>query len=184
MPDGEISLITPTQLPDKFDLYVQSWDCAFKDLKDSDFVSGQAWGKKGANSFLLDRDKGKYDFPKTLAAIRKMTFKHPLARHKYIEDKANGSAVISTLRHEIPGLIPVNPDGGKVSRANATSFAIQAGNVFLPHPSIAPWVEDFINECTAFPNGKKDDDVDACTQALNKFYKRRHLGLVAKPAGW
>jgi hypothetical protein len=31
-----------------------------------------------------------------------------------IEDKANGSAVIQMLGHELPGIIPVNPGGGKI----------------------------------------------------------------------
>ena len=26
------------------------------------------------------------------------------------------------------------------------------------------WVEDFIDQCAAFPNGAHDDDVDAFTQ--------------------
>jgi phage terminase large subunit-like protein len=33
---------------------------------------------------------------------------------KLIEDKANGPAVIQMLGHEIPGLIPVTPEGGKM----------------------------------------------------------------------
>jgi hypothetical protein len=32
-----------------------------------------------------------------------------------LEDKANGSAVIQMLQHEIPGILPVNPEGGKVA---------------------------------------------------------------------
>ena len=70
------------------------------------------------------------------------------------------------MHHEIPGLIPVNPQGGKIGRAAAVSPLIESGNVFLPHPEIAPWVTDFIEECAAFPNGAHDDQVDATTQAL------------------
>ena len=36
-------------------------------------------------------------------------------------------------------------------------------------PSIAPWVEDFVRQLAGFPNATHDDDVDACTQALNKL---------------
>lgn len=46
---------------------------------------------------------------------------------------------------------------------------VQARNVYLPHPSISPWVEDFVRQLAAFPNATHDDDVDACTQALNKL---------------
>jgi predicted phage terminase large subunit-like protein len=78
--------------------------------------------------------------------------------------------VIQMLAHEIPGLLPVNPQGGKIGRAAAVSPLIEAGNVFLPHPDYAPWVNDFIEECLAFPNGAHDDQVDAMTQALLRWH--------------
>jgi predicted phage terminase large subunit-like protein len=46
---------------------------------------------------------------------------------------------------------------------------IEAGNVYLPHPQIYPWVTDLIEECAAFPNGAHDDQVDAMTQALLRW---------------
>jgi Terminase RNaseH-like domain len=77
--------------------------------------------------------------------------------------------VIASLRHSIAGLIAVNPDGGKIARAAAVSPQIESGNVYLPHPAIAPWVEGLIEECTSFPNAAHDDQVDALTQALNQL---------------
>ena len=74
------------------------------------------------------------------------------------------------LAHEIPGILPVNPQGGKIARAAAVSPLIEAGNVFLPHPDYAPWVNDFIEECVQFPNGAHDDQVDAMTQALLRWH--------------
>jgi len=88
-----------------------------------------------------------------------------MAYAKLIEDEANGSAVIQTLAREIPGILPVNPQGGKITRPAAISALVEAGNVYLPHPDYAPWVNDFIEECAAFPNGAHDDQVDAMTQA-------------------
>ena len=61
--------------------------------------------------------------------------------------------------------IPVNPRGGKIARVNAVAPAIEAGHVFLPRQS--PWVEDFLNQWTAFPAGKHDDMVDSASQALS-----------------
>jgi hypothetical protein len=77
---------------------------------------------------------------------------------------------IATLKHEIAGLIAVNPEGGKIARAAAVSPQIESGNVYLPHPAIAPWVEDLIEECAAFPYASHDDQVDALTQALNRLH--------------
>jgi predicted phage terminase large subunit-like protein len=58
-------------------------------------------------------------------------------------------------------MIAVTPQGGKVARAMAISSLVEAGNVFLPHPQYAPWVEAFVEECAKFPNGSNDDQVDA-----------------------
>jgi len=156
--------------PVHIDKMAQSWDCTFKESDKSDFVAGQVWSKKQANFFLVDQDHRRMGFPETVKAIRAMTDKHPQARSKYIEDKANGSAVIQTLQDEISGIIAVNPDGGKEARANAVSPLFEAGNVYLPHPLMCPWIEDFIEELVSFPNAAHDDMVDACTQALNQMY--------------
>lgn len=93
------------------------------------------------------------DCPTTVKAVRELSDRYPGSLAKLIEDKANGSAVIQMLQHEIFGILPVNPEGGKVARAMAVSPLIEAGNVYLPHPLIAPWVNDFIEECAAFPTG-------------------------------
>lgn len=156
-------------LPKILNKQVQSWDCTFKDSKTSDFVVGQVWGERDAGFYLLDQFRERMSLPETMKAIRNMTAKWPDAKAKYIEDKANGPAVIQMLEKEIPGLIPVNPEGGKEARANAVAPLMEAGNVYLPHPSIAPWVDDFIEEFTSFPNGKNDDQVDGGTQALIKI---------------
>jgi predicted phage terminase large subunit-like protein len=154
---------------------VQSWDCSFKETGTSDYVVGQVWGRTGADKYLLDQIRGRMDCPATIQAIKRLTQKWPQAHAKLIEDKANGPAVIATLKHEIAGLIPINPEGGKEARAHAASTQIEAGNVYLLDPSIAPWINDFIEECAAFPNGAYDDQVDAMSQALVRFGMRPQL---------
>jgi predicted phage terminase large subunit-like protein len=148
---------------------IQSWDCSFKDTEGTDFVSGQVWGLEGARIYLLDRVNERMSFGATCDAIRTMTGKWPKVLGKYVEEKANGAAVINALHREIMGIVPVQPDGGKIARAYAVQPLVQARNAFLPHPSIAPWVEDFIRQLAGFPNAAHDDDVDACTQALNQL---------------
>ena len=109
------------------------------------------------------------DCPITVKAVRHVSQRWQSSLAKLIEDKANGSAVIQMLSSEIPGILPVNPEGGKVARAAAVSPLIEAGNVYLPHPQFMPWVNDLIEECAAFPNGAHDDQVDAMTQALLRW---------------
>lgn len=156
---------------------ILSVDATFKDGEKSDYVVIQVWGKTGADMYLIDQHRAKMDFPTTLVAIRNMIKKHPDAHAKFIEDKANGSAIIAMLRREIGGIIPVNPQGGKVARVNAISAYIESGNVYLPRN--ASWLIDFLNEASAFPNGKHDDQVDAMSQALNRFIY--YLAQIPKP---
>jgi predicted phage terminase large subunit-like protein len=154
--------------PDGLEL-AQSWDCAFKDLKTSSNVCGQVWGRTGASFYLLDEVCDKMDLPATLKAVQSLTAKWPKTIAKYVEDKANGPAVIQMLKNRIPGLIAVEPEGGKIVRVHAVTPVIEAGNVHLPDPSIAPWIHDFIQECSAFPNGKYSDRVDAMSQLLSRW---------------
>jgi len=172
LPDSEgggFISVKPVPLPKRFDQLAQSWDMAFKDTKSSAYVAGQVWSRSQADKFLLDQLRDKMDFVVTVQAVEALTKKWPEARAKWVEDKANGPAVIATLKRKISGLIPVQPEGSKEARAYAVSPEIQSGNVFLPHPQIAPWVNGFIEESTAFPNGKYADQVDAMTQALLKL---------------
>lgn len=157
------------ELPSPLDEQVQSWDCAFKDTKNSSRVAGQVWGRAGANCYLIDETCELMDFPTTLKAIITTSGRYPKTTKKYIEDKANGPAAIAVLKNKVPGLIAVEPEGGKVSRAQAVTGIIQAGNVYLPDPLTHPWVHDFIQECSSFPRGKYSDRVDAMSQALVKW---------------
>lgn len=155
----------PSDLTD----YMISWDMTFKDSKTSNYVVGQVWGRRAADKYLLDQVRGRMDFPTTVQAVRNLCAKWPQAHTVLVEDKANGPAVISTLKSSISGLIAVNPEGGKEARAAAVSPSIEAGNVYIPDPSIAAWVGDFVEECAAFPNGAHDDQVDTMTQALLRY---------------
>jgi len=157
--------IKTAEMLTKFTEVIQSWDMSFKDTRSSDFVVGQVWGILGAGRYLLDQVRDRMSFMRTLEVMRQVTIKWPQATRKLVEDKANGSAVIDTLKNEIPGLIPVQPEGGKEARAHAVSAFVEAHNVYLP--ADAPWAAAFIEEAAQFPAGAHDDQVDACTQALN-----------------
>lgn len=166
---------------DLFD-FIQSWDCAFKDSKSSDFVVGQIWARSRsnpANRYLLDQIRGRMSFTETVNAIRQFSGKWPQTQRKLIEDKANGTAVIDVLRKEIPGIVPVEPMGGKVVRAQAVTAAVEAGNVFIPDISAATWVSDFVEELAAFPNGANDDMVDALTQANTYYNDRAEFNIMS-----
>lgn len=168
LPDGSMFECLQRALPDLSE-QIQSWDMTFSDTKTSAFVCGQAWGRSGADKFLLDQIRDRLDFPGTIKAFKRLTALWPRAGVKLVENKANGPAVIQSLRSKISGIIAVNPRGDKVARAHAVTPQVEAGNVYLPHPAIAPWVNELIEEAAAFPNSAYKDQVDTLTQALSRL---------------
>lgn len=158
------------ELPTSFDDLVFSWDCAFKDTKKNDWVVGQLWGAKGPNRYLLDQVRGHWDFTGTIAQIESFMQKWPIVRKCLIEDKANGTAIISVLQKTKQGIIPVNPTDSKEGRAISVTPQMESGCVYLPMVEENPWVQVFMDEWAKFPNGKWDDQVDASTQALSYLF--------------
>jgi predicted phage terminase large subunit-like protein len=165
--------------PEKFDRVITSWDMSFKDAKGADFCCGQVWGRIGSMAFLLDEIRKRMGSAEALREVRALKMKWPESRETVIEDKANGPAVVDLLKREITGLIAVTPLGGKEARANACQVYFEAGNIHLPEPAIAPWINDTVAELLAFPNGRFDDRVDAMTQALARLMKGSSGGYFA-----
>ena len=164
--------------------YAQSWDMAFKDKQDSDYVVGLVAGRKGADIFLIDRAKGQWAFSESCRRVQALTDRYPRATTILIEDAANGTAIIDALKHNISGIVAVRPEGGKLARAQAAQPKVEAGNIYLPNPRphgrLVPgreWVDDFLHQLTIFPNGAHDDDVDAFTQLLVRW-QRPPVSLV------
>jgi len=158
------------ELPEDCPDWLMSVDAAFKDKDDSDFVAIQVWAKSGADIYLVNAVKRHLNLPDTMREIIRLRAMYPECVTTLIEDKANGSAIIDILRKKMSGIIPVQPKGGKVARANAVIGAIESGNVFLPKKNFA---YELVDECASFPNGLHDDQVDSMTQALNRLIYRK-----------
>jgi predicted phage terminase large subunit-like protein len=161
-----------TVLPSNASHNCISVDASFKDGEKNSRVCIQAWARTRAEFFLLDQICRPMEFAETLDEVELMIRKWPWCRARYIEDKANGPAIISMLRKKVPGLIPVEPLGSKEARLQAVSPLFQSGSVILPDEVRAPWVADYVSELTSFPSAPFDDQVDATSQALLKMTER------------
>lgn len=148
---------------------VQSWDLTFKGEDSSDYVVGQVWLRIGNTAYLLDQVRRRMNFNETCEAIKDLSSKWPQAVAKFVEDKANGPAVMNALNGQVMGLIPIEPEGSKYARASAVSPLAWSGNVQLPSTKLRPWVEEFLQEALSFPAGANDDQIDAFTQAVNRI---------------
>lgn len=159
--DGKQQPNDLVKIPEVFDDIINSWDMSFKDTKGSDYVVGTAWARKGANKYLLDMIRKKLDFPATVEAVKELKERTGYVTAILVEDKANGSAVISTLKGEIPGILPVKAEVSKEARAYQIEKQAYAGNIIIPHPEICEWSKDVVEEFSKFPVGKNDDIVDS-----------------------
>lgn len=160
------------------DYWLMSVDCTFKDGQTNDHVAVQAWGLSGPRKILVKRIKERMSFSATCMAVRTMHASLPDCMAVLIEDKANGSAVIETLSKEVAGVIAINPDGGKAARAYAMQPDHEAGNVWLPDPTVDPDIETFLVASSAFTgaDGGDDDEIDGMTQAVN--WSRKRFGMM------
>ncbi len=144
-------------------------DLTYKDAKTSDFTVVEVWGRKGSNLYLIDQIRDRMGFPQQIQAIKTMSVRHPDAIAKLIEEAANGAAVIQTLQDEIMGIVPFKPQTGKDARLAAVSPIYEAGNVYYPDPTIAPWVGTNVEEVVSFPNAAHDDTVDCASLAIMRL---------------
>lgn len=146
---------------------VASVDANFKEGKANDYVAVTIWGCAGGKMYLLDAANQKIGFVDTLALIRTLWAKWGF-RELLVEDKANGSAVIDTLKREGAGysIYACNPLGGKVARGNAAAPAYEQGRVL--HPVGAPWLRTLEEQLLSLGvrEDGHDDLADSTTQAV------------------
>ncbi len=144
---------------------IQSWDTAFKAEKLNDPSVCTTWGETTHGYYLLDVWRNRVIYPELKRTAMALAGKwNPSAI--LIEDKASGQSLIQDLNSEtaLP-IIPIEPEGDKLTRASVVSPTVEAGRCYLPEN--AQWLHDFLMEMATFPNGEHDDQVDSVTQLLS-----------------
>lgn len=83
-----------------------------------------------------------------------------------IEPKASGMSAAQSLRREteLNVILDKAPKVDKIARVNASLPFLESGRCHLL--SDADWVESYLNQLAAFPNGRHDDEVDVTTMAI------------------
>jgi predicted phage terminase large subunit-like protein len=162
----------PKALPlEDYDLVVQSWDTASSISETSDYSVCITCGIKGRVAHVLDVVRVQLEYPE----LRRRVL-HEADRYDpdavLIENSASGIALLQDLRRE-GQLLPISlkPRIDKVARLEGHSAKLEAGYVLLPEQ--APWLDDFKTELLEFPRGRHDDQVDALSQFLEWFARRR-----------
>jgi predicted phage terminase large subunit-like protein len=145
-------------------VYLQSWDTAQKP------------GESNARSACLDIlvQDNRYFIAHAMAG--QFEFYHDLEqlvlshaeKHKpnaiLIEDAGSGTALIGTLKQRGLPVAPIKPEGDKETRLRQQMTKFTNRQVFLL--KTAPGRADFEIELFSFPGSRRNDLVDALTQAL------------------
>ena len=170
-----------------FEYTLLSVDATFKKTETSDMVAITLWGIAQNHIYLWKLVNKRMGFVETVERIKRFTRDYPQIDSLVIEDKANGSAIIDTLRYSdgIPPIEPVNPLGGKYSRAQAVAPFVSTLAVHIPNDFTyseeqeIEWddktdmngTEKYIEQHTKFPFMAHDDMVDSTSQALARLIK-------------
>lgn len=153
-----------SELPETFKRVIQVWDTAFKSGDENDFSACTTWAETSSHYYLVHAWRGRVEFPALISKAKALAEAwKPTA--VLIEDKASGQSLIQTLRvsSSLP-VLPIRVGTDKVSRANAVTPLVEAGKALLPMG--ADWLDDYLDEISAFPTSKHDDWTDTTTMAL------------------
>lgn len=169
------------ELPAQFVQVIIAVDATFKDGQASDYVAAAVWGKSADDRvWLIAKRREKLAFMATATAIIDLKKAHPRVTRAFIEDAANGAALVDMLKKHIPGMVGVPPMGSKEARAHAVSWVWDAGQVMLPHPDEDPSIATWVDEITSFPDTVTghDDTVDCLTIALHQLCLRSPIAAL------
>jgi predicted phage terminase large subunit-like protein len=169
-------------LPD-CDYVIQTVDTAFKDTEAADSSVIQTWGiftctgldgEDRPACILLDSESGQWQYPDLKAAMLK-SYKIHRPDKVIIEDKASGQSLIQDLRRMRLPITRFKVENNKVYRAHMASIVLEKGHVFYVEKD---WAERVRAQCSIFPNGLHDDEVDAATISWLYLRKRYWLGMA------
>lgn len=102
-----------------------------------------------------------------------------IARHKLgwagVESVTFGLSLIQAAKRKGLPVRRLKADKDKVSRARPAQAMVENGQVYVP--AGAEWVDEFIRECSEFPVGRHDDQVDclayACSEVAQGYVRAR-----------
>jgi predicted phage terminase large subunit-like protein len=155
---------------------IQCWDMTFKGGAKSDYVAGVVFAYDNGKFWLIDYIKKRLSFNESIDAVLKLTSQYLTTKHNiYIEDKANGSAIIDTLRNKLSGFSvkEINVNGNsKFARANSIEPILASDNLFINSGMGQDKINLFIDDMMQFREGGGNDDlVDATVHAITALSK-------------
>lgn len=134
---------TTADVPDKFEMILQSWDTANKPTELSDYSVCTTWGIKEKHIYLLHVCRKRLGYPELKRTVREQAEAfHPATI--LIEDMASGVQLIQELVDEgLHAVKKYQPTMDKIMRMHSVTSTIENGFVHLPDK--ACWLEEYIH---------------------------------------
>lgn len=150
----------------KTEAIIQSWDTAYQGDETNAYSVCTTWAKCPDGYHLLDVWRDRPNFPDLLKQVKAQKDKWK-ADLVIVEKKASGISLIETINEKgiQPWLMHLEPEKGKVERAQQQTVKFEQGRVWLP--AHAPWLALYEAELFQFPHCKFDDQVDSTVQLLS-----------------
>lgn len=156
-------------------------DTAYTDKQENDPTALTAIAHKDHIYYIYNSVQQWLEFPELLKFIPEFTDKNNYSRGSkiLIEPKASGKSIAQSLKKTQYNVIELPPpEDDKITRVSNVSPKIEAGKVVLV---AGPWNEQFLDECTFFPNAAHDDQLDNLVNAINYYLNgsgRTRAGVV------
>jgi predicted phage terminase large subunit-like protein len=149
-------------------------DSAYTNKSYNDATALMCCGYHNNNIYVKEVKAVRLEFPELIQEIKSFTSNNGYSHSSriFIEPKASGKSITQQLKRET-GLNVIEdkpPTQDKVSRVSAISPVIESGRVYL---NDGRYIDSFLNECAAFPNGTHDDMVDTLVMALDIYTTRK-----------
>ena len=168
----------PERTPDAFASLIIGVDTAFTKTSRSNYTVALVAGlTQQGDMYILEVDRGRWESPELKRRLVHLNnrWRGKGLRGFYIESVTSGTMIIQELRRDSGiNVLPYQPrgKGDKEARVHSILPFLEGGRVLIP--SRAKWLDTFVEECTAFPSAKYDDQVDALSMTIDVL-SRQHL---------
>lgn len=145
-------------------------DGAYTDKTENDPSNITAVFESRGFLYILDSTNQHLEFPELCKFIRTYTAKFKISSQSkiFIEPKASGKSIAQYLRATTSlNIVETSaPDKSKITRAYAVTPKCEARRVRLIQ---GPYISDWLDQISTFPNASHDDSVDTLVMAINQL---------------